>query len=205
MEWLKEILVKHTKDDGTVDTEALNKEIKQEFPKHAVPKDQYNNIADSLKEANSTIKTLENKVQDNPEVQKELESYKAKAEHLESDNKQLVINQQVGNALRDAGAKDIEYATFKLGQLELDKDGNVKDLANKVKDLQSNLPDYFAAFDDKDKQSDPMDKFKTITPDPKEGNQTPSFTMAQVEKRTPQEINENWPAVSAALSQGGNE
>ena len=72
MEWLKEILVKHTKDDGTVDTEALNKEIKQEFPKHAVPKDQYNNIADSLKEANSTIKTLENKVQDNPEVQKEI-------------------------------------------------------------------------------------------------------------------------------------
>ena len=73
MEWLKEILAKHTKEDGTVDTAALNKEIKQEFPKHAVPKDQYNNIADSLKEANSTIKTLENKVQDNPEVQKELE------------------------------------------------------------------------------------------------------------------------------------
>ncbi|MFR4285599.1 MAG: phage scaffolding protein [Enterococcus italicus] len=175
MEWIKAILAKHTKEDGTVDVEAANKEIDKEFPQNAVPKDQYNNVSNSLKEANSTIKTLEGKAKDNPDVQKELETYKSKAEKLESENKQLVINQQVSAALRDAGAKDVEYATFKLGQLELDKDGNVKDLANKVKDLQSALPDYFAQKDDKkdkDADKDKLDGFQRIDAKPGEGHQS---------------------------------
>lgn len=205
MEWIKAILAKHTKEDGTIDVEAANKEIDKEFPQNAVPKDQYNNVSNSLKEANSTIKTLEDKAKDNPDVQKELETYKSKAEKLESENKQLVINQQVSTALRDAGAKDVEYATFKLGQLELDKDGNVKDLANKVKDLQSTLPDYFATKDDGKDKADPMNKFKPISPNLSKGDQTKSFTMAEIEKMTPEEINQNWDAVSVTLTQGGNE
>lgn len=202
MEWIKEILAKHTKEDGTIDTNAANKEIQQEFPKHAVPKDQYNNVSNSLKEANSTIKTLEDKVKDNPDVQKELETYKTKAEQLETENKQLVINQQVGNALRDAGAKDIEYATFKLGALELGKDGIVKDLENKVKDLQSTLPDYFAKEIQDPKN--PLDGFKALNPDLKDGKQTQTFSMTEIEKMTPEQINEHWDAVSVTL-QGGNE
>lgn len=205
MEWIKAILAKHTKEDGTVDLDAANKEIDKEFPQNAVPKDQYNNVSNSLKEANSTIKTLEDKVKDNPDVQKELETYKSKAEKLESENKQLVINQQVSAALRDAGAKDVEYATFKLGKLELDKDGNVKDLANKVKDLQSALPDYFTQKDDGKDKADPMNKFKPISPNLSKGDQTKSFTMAEIEKMTPEEINQNWDAVSVTLTQGGNE
>lgn len=205
MEWIKAILAKHTKEDGTIDVEAANKEIDKEFPQNAVPKDQYNNVSNSLKEANSTIKTLEDKVKDNPDVQKELETYKSKAEKLESENKQLVINHQVSTALRDAGAKDVEYATFKLGQLELDKDGSVKDLANKVKDLQSTLPDYFATKDDGKDKADPMNKFKPISPNLSKGDQTKSFTMAEIEKMTPEEINQNWDAVSVTLTQGGNE
>lgn len=205
MEWIKAILAKHTKEDGTIDVEAANKEIDKEFPQNAVPKDQYNNVSNSLKEANSTIKTLEDKVKDNPDVQKELETYKSKAEKLESENKQLVINHQVSTALRDAGAKDVEYATFKLGQLELDKDGSVKDLANKVKDLQSTLPDYFATQDDEKDKADPMNKFKPISPNLSKGDQTKSFTMAEIEKMTPEEINQNWDAVSVTLTQGGNE
>lgn len=205
MEWIKAILAKHTKEDGTIDVEAANKEIDKEFPQNAVPKDQYNNVSNSLKEANSTIKTLEDKVKDNPDVQKELDTYKSKAEKLESENKQLVINQQVSTALRDAGAKDVEYATFKLGQLELDKDGNVKDLANKVKDLQSTLPDYFTQKDDGKGKVDPMNKFKPISPNLSKGDQTKSFTMAEIEKMTPEEINQNWDAVSVTLTQGGNE
>lgn len=33
MEWIKSILEKHRKEDGTVDLDAANKEIDQEFPK----------------------------------------------------------------------------------------------------------------------------------------------------------------------------
>ncbi|WP_446923985.1 hypothetical protein, partial [Klebsiella pneumoniae] len=72
MEWIKQILAKHTKEDGTVDTEAANKEIDKEFPTHAVPKDQYNNLSSQLAEANKTLKSLEEKTKDNPDVQSEL-------------------------------------------------------------------------------------------------------------------------------------
>ncbi|EPI05054.1 hypothetical protein D920_00149 [Enterococcus faecalis 13-SD-W-01] len=139
MEWIKQILAKHTKEDGTVDLEAANKEIDQEFPKNAVPKEEYNNVSTSLKEAKSTIKTLEEKTKDNPDIQKDLETYKNKAEQLEKENTDLKINNQVSAALQASGAKDIDYALFKLGKLELDKDGNVKDLESKVKDLKASI------------------------------------------------------------------
>lgn len=175
MEWIKSILAKHRKEDGTIDLDAANKEIDQEFPKNAVPKEQYNNVSSSLKEANSTIKTLESKTKDNPDVQKELESYKTKAQELENENSQLKINGQVQSALRTAGAKDIEYAMFKLGSLELDKDGTVKDLDSKVKELQESLPDYFQVEDKskgEDKKDSSLGGFKQITPNPGSGQQS---------------------------------
>lgn len=144
MEWIQTILAKHTKEDGTVDLEAANKEIDKEFPDHAVPKDQYNNISSQLSESKKTLKTLEEKTKDNPDVQKELSSLKEKAEALEKENTDLKINSQVSAALQASGVKDIDYALFKLGKLELDKDGKVKDLDSKVKELKSSIPDYFA-------------------------------------------------------------
>ena len=61
MEWIKQILAKHMKEDGTLDMEAANKEIDKEFPVNAVPKDQYNNLSSQLAEANKTLKSLEAK------------------------------------------------------------------------------------------------------------------------------------------------
>ena len=153
MEWIKQILAKHMKEDGTLDMEAANKEIDKEFPVNAVPKDQYNNLSSQLAEANKTLKSLEAKTKDNPDVQKELADLKEKADALEKENKDLKINSQVSAALQSAGAKDIDYALFKLGELELDKDGNVKDLESKVKDLKASIPDYFEKKDTLDDNS----------------------------------------------------
>lgn len=175
MEWIKSILEKHRKEDGTVDLEAANKEIDQEFPKNAVPKDQYNNLSDSLKTAKDTIKSLEDKTKDNPDIQKELDTYKTKAQTLETENNQLKIDSQVESALRSAGTKDLDYAKFKLGSLELDKDGKVKDLDSRVKDLQKSMPDYFQdKSDDKDKDAakDKLSGFQRIDAKPGEGHQS---------------------------------
>lgn len=175
MEWIKSILEKHRKEDGTVDLDAANKEIDQEFPKNAVPKDQYNNLSDSLKTAKDTIKSLEDKTKDNPDIQKELDTYKTKAQTLEAENNQLKIDSQVESALRSAGTKDLDYARFKLGSLELDKDGKVKDLDSRVKDLQKSMPDYFQAkSDDKDKDAakDKLVGFQRIDAKPGDGHQS---------------------------------
>ena len=58
MEWIKTILAKHLKEDGTLDLEAANKEIDAEFPKNAVPKEDFNSKVNELKSANDTINTL---------------------------------------------------------------------------------------------------------------------------------------------------
>ncbi|HAZ1148806.1 TPA: scaffolding protein [Enterococcus faecium] len=202
MEWIKQILAKHTKEDGTVDLEAANKEIDKEFPQNAVPKDQYNNVSSQLSEANKTLKSLEEKTKDNPDVQKELSSLKEKAEALEKENTDLKINGQVSAALQASGAKDIDYALFKLGKLELDKDGNVKDLDNKVKDLKAAIPDYFSKEDGKEEKTPPAG-YQTI--DTKlHGQQQTTFSLEEINNMTPAQINENWEAVSASL-EGGKE
>ncbi|MDT2737658.1 phage scaffolding protein [Enterococcus pseudoavium] len=181
MEWIKAIFAKHTKEDGTVDIEAANKEIDQEFPKNAVPKDQYNNTASQLSEANKTLKTLEEKTKDNPDVQKELSDLKEKAESLEKENTDLKINGQVSAALQAVGAKDVEYATFKLGTLEIDKDGNVKDLDSKIKDLQTSLPDYFAKADETNQQSQQQTGgYKPVDNKLPEGQQTETDPFAEI-------------------------
>lgn len=198
---MTQIFTKHTKEDGTVDVEAARKEIDKEFPQHAVPKDQYNNLSEQLTEANKTLKTLEEKTKDNPDVQQELASLKEKAEALEKENKGLKITNQVTAALQDAGAKDVDYATFKLGELELTKDGQVKDLANKVKELKATIPDYFKADATDDKKNPPgYTPVDTKLPD---GQPPKTYSREEIEKMTPQEINENWEAVGASL--GGNE
>lgn len=198
MEWIKQILAKHTKEDGTVDLEAANKEIDKEFPQNAVPKDQYNNVSSQLSEANKTLKSLEEKTKDNPDVQKELSSLKEKAEALEKENTDLKINGQVSAALQASGAKDIDYALFKLGKLELDKDGNVKDLDNKVKDLKAAIPDYFSKEDGKEEKTPPAG-YQTIDTKLPNGQQQTTFSLEEINNMTPAQINENWEAVSASL------
>lgn len=151
MEWIKTILAKHVKEDGTVDLDAANKEIDAEFSKNAVPKEKYNNVSNQLKQANSTLKDLQEKTKDNPDAQKLLQVERDAREKAEKALADMEVSIQAKDALTAAGAKDIEYAMFKLGDLEVDKDGKVKDLENKVKDLQKNMPDYFQS-DETDKQ-----------------------------------------------------
>lgn len=58
MEWLKTILEKAVITDGKLDVDATMKEINAEFPKHAVPKQDYNDKVKELGTANDTIKDL---------------------------------------------------------------------------------------------------------------------------------------------------
>lgn len=180
MEWIKAILAKHTKEDGTIDVNAANTEIDKEFPKNAVPKDQYNNLSTQLSDANKTLKSLEDKTKDNPDIQQELADLKDKAEALEKENTDLKINSQVSAALQSVGAKDIDYATFKLGKLEIDKDGKVKDLDNKIKELKSSIPDYFADKNDTNSDDKKPAGYKTVDNKLEDGKTDESDPFADI-------------------------
>lgn len=142
MEWLKQLLGNNTVE-GKTDIEAVMNAVKEEFPKHAVPKDIYNETAGKLKEANATLATLKKNNKDNEELQSELKSYKERVATLEQEAKDNARKQTIKDALTAAKGTDVDYLMFKLGDLEVDDEGNVKDLGNKIKDLKASLPSFF--------------------------------------------------------------
>lgn len=205
MEWIKDIFEKHKNEDGTYNLEAAMKEINQEFPKNAVPKDQYNNVASQLQTTNATLKDLQEKTKDNPDIQKQLQDAQIAREKAEGDLKKLETEVKVKEALQGAKAKDVDYMLFKLGDLEVNKDGSIKDLDSKVKALKEASPDQFEADADKSKDQSASAGYKVQDNKLDSGKATKTYTQDQLKNLTPQEINDNWEAVSASLEQGGNE
>ena len=144
MDWLKELIEKHTVD-GKTDADAVMNAFKEEFPKHAVPKDVYNEQAEKLKAANSTLDTLKKSNKDAEDLQQKITDYEAKVQQLETERAEERKTYAIKEALQKEGVSDVEYMMFKLGQLEVDKDGNVVDLENKVKALKETNPTFFAS------------------------------------------------------------
>ncbi|HEM3611864.1 TPA: phage scaffolding protein [Streptococcus suis] len=153
MDWLKELIEKHTAE-GKTDIDAVMNAVKEEFPKHAVPKDVYNEQAEKLKAANSTLDTLKKSNKDNKELQDELKTYKDKVSQLEADAKETAKKQTIKDALINAKATDVDYLMYKLGDLEEDDSGKIKDLDQKIKDLQVNLPNFFESAETKEDKLD---------------------------------------------------
>jgi len=143
----KELVAKHTGEDGKLDTEAFVKELNTEMPKNYVPKSEFNSKNDELKEANKTIDGLKKANTDNEELQKSIDDYKAKAEQAQAELAQTKKDTAIESALRDAGVTDVDYMRFKLGEVEVDKEGNIVDLDNKVKDLKEANPTFFGTND----------------------------------------------------------
>ncbi|HEM3635880.1 TPA: phage scaffolding protein [Streptococcus suis] len=142
MDWLKELIEKHTAE-GKTDVDVVMNAVKEEFPKHAVTKSAYNEQAEKLKAANATLDTLKKSNKDNEDLQKELKTYKDKVAQLEAEAKETAKKQTIKDALTNAKATDVDYLMYKLGDLEEDDSGKIKDLDQKIKDLQVNLPNFF--------------------------------------------------------------
>ena len=204
MEWIKQIIAKHTKEDGTVDVEAVNKEISAEFPKNAVPKDQYNSKVQELKTANDTLTTLQKDNKDAESLQAEITKYKDEVEKLQAAQAEKDKNYALKDALTQAGAKDVEYMTFKLGDVEVNKDGSIKDLDSKIKDLKANYADQFKA-DDKKETKPNAPGYQVIDSKLDKGSEGKAYSFEQLKDLTTEEINQNWDAVSAALEKGEDE
>lgn len=159
MDWLKELIEKHTAD-GKTEIDAVMNAFKEEFPKHAVPKDVYNEQAEKLKAANSTLDTLKKSNKDNDELQNELKTYKDKVSQLEADVKETAKKQTIKDALSSAKATDLDYLMYKLGDVEMAEDGTIADLDNKIKDLQANYTSFFQP--DNQQEDKQTDGFKSL-------------------------------------------
>lgn len=125
MQWLLDLITKHTKD-GVLDTESLTKEINTEFPKHAVPKSEFNDINEQLKTANGTIKDLKKDNSDNETLQTTIKEHEKTIAQLQLESANTSKTYALKEQLSKAGVLDPDYLIYKQGGLEkfnFDKEG----------------------------------------------------------------------------------
>lgn len=126
MEWLKAILEKAEIADGKLDVDAVMNAVQKEFPKHAVPKEDFNAKVKELETANGTITELKKSNGDNEELQKKIGDYEAEIKNLKKSAEDTEKNYALKEQLAKQGVLDPDYLIYKAGGLEkfnFDKEG----------------------------------------------------------------------------------
>ena len=118
MDWLKELLEKATVTDGKLDTDALMKAISAEFPKHAVPKEDFNNKVKELSTANETIANLKKENGDNEELQKKIGDYETEIKNLKKSAEDTTKTYALKEQLAKSGVLDPDYLIYKAGGID---------------------------------------------------------------------------------------
>lgn len=118
MEWLKEILEKAEIKEGKLDVEAVMSSIQKAFPKHAVPKQVFNDKSEELKTANETIAELKKTGGDNEELQKKIGEYETEIGKLKKSAEDTAKSYALKEQLSRYGVLDPDYIIYKAGGLE---------------------------------------------------------------------------------------
>lgn len=137
MDFIKDIIAKYTDPEtGKVNIDSVMNDINKELPKNWIPKEKFSEQTEQLKSASKTLEELKANNAGNAELQKQVDDWKGK---YETATKDYAVRQ----ALQEAGAKDIDYMIYKLGNVDLDKEGKIADLENKIKGLKEGNTDWF--------------------------------------------------------------
>lgn len=111
-----------------------------------VPKERFDEVNGKLKEANATIDTLKKNNQDNEELQKQVNQYKAKVTELENAAANTQKEYALRDKLKEAGVTDVDYIIYKQGGLDkftFDKDGKPIGIDDVLKPMKEASPHLF--------------------------------------------------------------
>lgn len=160
MEWLKSLL-----EDKVENVDEVMEEVKKEFPKHAIPKEEFNKKAEKVNElqseletakgnleaTNETIEELKEKAENAEEVKSKLNEVSNKYEEYKEQEEQRVNNLKKQSALKDLLHE--EKADPKLSRLlirdvdleevKLTEDGKIANRDDVIKPLKQ---EYETAF-----------------------------------------------------------
>jgi chromosome segregation ATPase len=190
MEWLKELLT------GVVDESKIDDVVKKfnaEFPKHAVPKDKYNETASKLsaaetqaKDLNEVVKGLQDKAKSAEDYQKQLNDAQAKIAEIQANADKQVKTLSKKTAIKDLLVKNqahqdaIDLLTDAYTDVvELDDKGAIKEADKFLEKVKAEKGGLFKTVvkdgADKNPQNPPSDAARTaniarimgIKPDPK--------------------------------------
>lgn len=135
LEFVKEILESNKNEDGSIDLEKAMKEMNAQAPKNLVPKAIFNEKLEDIKTKDTLIADLKKDNADVKDLQDKISNYEKDIETLNADRLAERKTFTLKEKLKDAGAKDIDYMIYKLGDLETDSEGNIIELDNKIKAL----------------------------------------------------------------------
>ncbi len=113
-----------------------------------------------LETANNLIEELKNGTKGNEELQGKVTAYETQVAQLTAENEKIRLDAAIKVALLEAKATDIDYLTFKLTadgtKLELDENGNIKGIADKITDLKTKFPTQFETGNGNGRRVDPL-------------------------------------------------
>lgn len=119
MDWLKKILESATlTEDGKLNVEAIMTEVQKEFPKHAVPKTEFNDKVGELKVANDTITELKKTNGDNEELQKKVGEYEKEIKRLGEESVTTAKTYALKESMSKLGVLDPDYLIYRAGGVE---------------------------------------------------------------------------------------
>lgn len=109
-------------------------------------------------ESTKLIDQLKAGTKDSEALQGKITSYEAQIQQLQQQLKQTQLEAAIQVALVGAKATDVDYLTFQLkqkGDLELDDQGHIKGMDDKLAGLKTQFPAFFEVADTH-KQIDPQ-------------------------------------------------
>lgn len=185
MKWIKDILAKHTDENGVLNLEAAESELNAEANKNVIPKDQYNSKVEELKQANDTLDTLKKDHKGVEDLQKTISEHEGTIEKLQAEKADQAKEFALKTAFTTAGAKDVDYFVDKLKtESELSEDGSLKGIEDKIKEFQTQRPYLFETADNKDKKPGD-DGFRIQDTSLDSGSPTPALTKKEIYEKYP--------------------
>lgn len=176
MEWIRALIEKHTKD-GQLDQEELIKDINTEFPKHAVPKEQYNTLAETKKKLEEGISERDKQLEELKKI--DAEGLKAEIERLQEENKAAAEKYeaelkdiQLANAIKLAVAGKVHDEDLVSGLVDKTKliigdDGKIVGLDEQIASLKESKAFLFKPEDETNQQKQQQQAgFKIGNPPP---------------------------------------
>ena len=102
-------------------------------------------LESDLTAANKLVTDLRKSNKDDEDLQAKVADYENQIKTINDERNQEKAVWEAKELMHDAN--DIEYALFKLGKIELDKDGKAIDLESRVKALRESTPAMFKVAD----------------------------------------------------------
>lgn len=164
-------------------------------------KGKHDQLEADLNAANETLGTLKEQNKDVEGLQSTIDDYKKTVADLEATRAQEQKTFAVKEALTKAGVSDADYMMYKLGEVEMDKEGNLVDWDIKLKELKESNPTFFASENNADTGAN-NNGFKVYDNKLPGGNSPKIYSSEELRNMTTEEINENWDAVNASLENG---